>query len=189
MGTSLSLPMTLSLSRARALLLLAALAGSVTACTPRFKSYYIPSESMQPTLQVNDRIVTDRDSYQQQSPQRGDIVIFQPPDRLIQMLKGSMAVDAKTVFVKRVIGLPGDVIEIKQGQVYVNTKPLPETYLLEAPDYVWGPVKVPAASFVVLGDNRNNAFDSHYWGMVPRRYLLGKVVWRYWPPDRLGAVQ
>jgi signal peptidase I len=171
------------------LLLLAALTGCLAACSPtRFRSYYIPSESMQPTLQVHDRILTDRSSYQTQDPQRGDVVIFLPPDSLMQMVHGAIPINAKTVFVKRIIGLPGEVVEVKQGKVYVNQQPIAETYLLESPNYVWGPVKVPADSFVVLGDNRNNAFDSHYWGVVPRSYLLGKVFWRYWPPARFGGL-
>ncbi len=180
--------MTLPLFRPR-LLLLATLTGCLTACSPaRFRSYYIPSESMQPTLQVHDRILTDRNSYQLQSPQRGDVVIFLPPQALIQMVHGALPIDTKTVFVKRVIGLPGEVVEVKQGNVYINRQPLAETYLLESPNYNWGPVQVPAESFVVLGDNRNNAFDSHYWGVVPRSYLIGKVLWRYWPPTRFGAL-
>lgn len=141
--------MTLPLFRPR-LLLLAALTGCLTACTPtRFRSYYIPSESMQPTLQVHDRILTDRNSYQTQTPERGDVVIFSPPDALIQMVHGSIPINTRTVFVKRIIGLPGEVVEVKQGRVYVNQQPLSETYLLESPSYTWGPVKVAADSFMV----------------------------------------
>ncbi len=171
-------------------ILISAIVGLVTACSPdRYKTYYIPSESMLPTLQVNDRIIVDRAYYQSNAPQRGDLVIFQPPMQLTQMLQGIMPLDAKTVFVKRVIGLPGDVVEVKQGKVYVNQRPLSEPYLTEAPTYDWGPIAVPAGALIVLGDNRNNALDSHYWGVLPQKNLIGKVFWRYWPPDRFGAVQ
>jgi signal peptidase I len=104
------------------------------------------------------------------------------------MLQGAMKIDAKTVFVKRVIGLPGDVVQVKQGKVYVNHQPLQEPYIANPPDYTWGPVTVPANSFVVLGDNRNNAFDSHFWGVLPRDRIVGKVFWRYWPPERFGPI-
>ena len=170
-------------------LLLLALAGC-TACSPtRYRAYYIPSESMLPTFAVNDRILSDRASYQNALPQRGDIVIFRPSDRLAEMLHGAMPIDAKTVFVKRVIGLPGEVIEVRQGEVYINRSPLLEPYLTEAAAYTWGPVTVPPNAVILLGDNRNNAFDSHYWGALPQQNLLGRVIWRYWPLNRFGVIQ
>lgn len=161
-----------------------------TACSPtRYKTYYIPSESMLPTLAVNDRIVSDRAVYRTTAPDRGDIVIFRPPAQLTEMLQGTLRLDDNTVFVKRVVGLPGEVLEVKQGKVYINHQPLAEPYLDAPPDYTWGPITIPPDTFVVFGDNRNNAFDSHFWGVVPRDHLLGKVVWRYWPPDRFGQIQ
>jgi signal peptidase I len=166
-----------------------ALLGFSTACSPqRYRTYYIPSESMAPTLAVNDRIVTDRAIYRTTSPQRGEIVIFRPTDRLLEMLQGAN-ISSDTSFVKRVIGLPGDRIEIKQGSVYVNNRPLQETYIAAPPDYAWGPETVPPDAFFVLGDNRNNAFDSHFWGYVPRNRLVGKVFLRYWPPHRFGSLE
>ena len=185
----LRLPTKLSQSQWR-YLLCAALATSISACSPsRYRAYYIPSESMLPTFEVNDRILADRAAYLSSPPQRGDIVIFRPSDRLAHMLQGAMLANAKTVFVKRVIGLPGEIIEVKQGQVYINRTPLPEPYLSEAAAYTWGPVTVPANALILLGDNRNNAFDSHYWGALPQQNLLGRVIWRYWPLERFGAVQ
>lgn len=174
--------------QSRALLL--ALMGGVTACSPtRYRAYYIPSESMLPTFEVNDRILVDRAIYQSSPPQRGDIVIFRPSEQLIQMLQAAMPINPQTVFVKRVIGLPGEVLEVKQGQVYVNQLPLSEPYLSAAATYQWGPITVPPQSVILLGDNRNNAFDSHYWGALPQQNLLGRVIWRYWPLERFGAVQ
>lgn len=177
----------------RGYLLVAALAGCISACSPsRYRAYYIPSESMLPMFEVNDRILADREAYSNRPPQRCDIVIFRPSDRLAQMLQGAMLtdakIDAKTVFVKRVIGLPGETIEIKQGEVYINQQILWEPYLTEAAAYNWGPVTVPPDAVMLLGDNRNNAFDSHYWGALPQSYLLGRVIWRYWPLARFGAV-
>jgi signal peptidase I len=143
---------------------------------------------MLPTLHVNDRILSDRQIYRDAAPQRGDIIIFRPPDRLTKMLQGALKIDQKTVFVKRVIGLPGETIEVKQGRVYVNRRPLAEPYIPDPPTYVWDPVTVPTDSYIVLGDNRNNAFDSHYWGAVPRALVVGKVFWRHWPPERFGPI-
>jgi len=173
-------------------LLLAALAGCVTTYTAylshRYRTYYIPSESMLPTFEVNDRILADRASYSNTSPQRGDIVIFRPSDRLTEMLQGAMPIDAKTVFVKRVIGLPGEEIEVRQGHIYINRQQFFEPYLTEAARYNWGPITVPPDAVILLGDNRNNAFDSHYWGALPQKNLLGRVIWRYWPLGRFGAI-
>jgi signal peptidase I len=173
-------------------LLLAALAGCVTTYTAylshRYRTYYIPSESMLPTFEVNDRILAERASYSNTFPQRGDIVIFRPSERLTEMLQGAMPIDAKTVFVKRVIGLPGEVIEVRQGHVYINQQHFFEPYLTEAARYNWGPITVPPDAVILLGDNRNNAFDSHYWGALPQKNLLGRVIWRYWPLGRFGAI-
>lgn len=171
--------------------IVAAIAGLVTACSPptRYKTYYIPSESMAPTLQVNDRVMSDRLTQGSNSPQRGEIVIFRPPNKLTEMMQGAIEITNTTVFVKRVVGLPGEVIEVREGKVFINNQPLPEPYLAESPDYLWGPVKIPPDAYVVFGDNRNNAFDSHFWGVVPRDHLVGKVFWRYWPPARFGAIE
>ncbi|HEY9850343.1 MAG TPA: signal peptidase I [Leptolyngbyaceae cyanobacterium] len=142
---------------------------------------YIPSGSMLPTLQINDRLIVDKISYHFQSPGRGDIVVFSPTDTLKQQ-------NFKDAFIKRIIGIPGDKVEVKDGKVYVNNQPLPENYIEEAPDYQYGPVTVPSDSYLVLGDNRNNSYDSHYWGFVPRDRIIGKAVVRFWPINRMGEI-
>lgn len=139
---------------------------------------YIPSESMLPTLEVNDRLIIDKLSYNFGNPQHGDIVVFYPPDALYE----------KDAFIKRVIGLPGDVVEVKDGQVYLNGEPQIESYIAARPDYQFGPVTVPADAYLVLGDNRNKSFDSHYWGFVPQDNVIGRAVFRFWPPSRLGEL-
>jgi signal peptidase I len=139
---------------------------------------YIPSGSMLPTLEVNDRLIIDKVSYDFTDPHRGDIVVFQPPDSLHQ----------KDAFIKRVVGLPGDVVQVKNGQVYINGEPQQESYIAAKPDYQYGPVTVPADSYLVLGDNRNESFDSHYWGFVPRDHVIGRAVFRFWPLTRLGQL-
>lgn len=145
---------------------------------------YIPSKSMVPTLEVNDRLMVEKLSYLFHPPNRGDVVVFWPPDRLKQQnpeLK-------KDAFIKRVIGLPGDQVEVKEGKVFINNKPLIEDYIAAKPNYQWGPEIVPNDSYLVLGDNRNNSYDSHFWGYVPRQNLIGRAAFRFWPLPRIGGI-
>lgn len=142
---------------------------------------YIPSGSMEPTLQINDRLIIDKISYNFRQPQRGDIVVFSPTDALKQQ-------NFKDAFIKRVIGLPGETVEVKGGRVYVNGQVLREQYIEEEPEYSYGPVTVPEDNYLVLGDNRNNSYDSHYWGFVPRENIIGRAIVRFWPPNRVGEV-
>jgi signal peptidase I len=142
---------------------------------------YIPSGSMLPTLQINDRLIIDKISYNFRNPDRGDIIVFSPTDTL-------KAQNFKDAFIKRLIGLPGDKVEVKGGRVYVNDQPLKENYIEEKPNYNFGPVRVPANQYLVLGDNRNNSYDSHYWGFVPRDRIIGRAVVRFWPLNRVGEI-
>ncbi len=150
---------------------------------------YIPSKSMVPTLQVDDRLIVDKVSYHFKDPQRGDIIVFMPPDEASVVCTGPQASQHnKDAYIKRIIGLPGDSVEVKQGQVFINGKPLKEGYVEEVPDYQYGPRVVPAGSYLVLGDNRNNSCDSHYWGFVPRDNIIGRAIVRFWPLNRLGEI-
>ena len=142
---------------------------------------YIPSGSMEPTLEINDRLIIEKMSYRFRSPERGDVVVFSPTEKLLQQ-------NFKDAFIKRVIGLPGEKIQVKGGRVYVNDKPLREKYIEEEPQYDYGPVTVPEEQYLVLGDNRNNSYDSHYWGFVPKENLIGRAVVRFWPLDRAGSL-
>jgi signal peptidase I len=142
---------------------------------------YIPSGSMLPTLQINDRLIIDKISYNFRNPERGDIIVFSPTDAL-------KAQNFKDAFIKRLLGLPGDKVEVKEGRVYVNDQPLKENYIEEKPNYNFGPVTVPPNQYLVLGDNRNNSYDSHYWGFVPRDHIIGRAVVRFWPLNRVGEL-
>lgn len=146
---------------------------------------YIPSESMLPTLEVNDRLIVEKVSYRFEDPKRGDIIVFSPTDRLRQDNPS-----LRDAFIKRVIGLPGETVEVTNGQVFIDGEPLQENYIPAeyAPAYEWGPETVPEDSYLVLGDNRNNSYDSHFWGYVPERNVIGRAVLRFWPLDRLGGI-
>jgi signal peptidase I len=142
---------------------------------------YIPSGSMEPTLQINDHLMIEKVSYHLQKPERGDIVVFKPTDALKQE-------NYHQAFIKRIIGLPGDTVEVKGGQVYVNGEVISEDYIKEVPQYNYGPQIVPDDQYLVLGDNRNNSYDSHLWGFVPRENFIGKAFVRFWPLNRVGTI-
>lgn len=142
---------------------------------------YIPSESMVPTLKVKDKLIIEKISYHFHHPKRGDIVVFNPTEKLQEL-------HFNNAFIKRIIGTPGDTVEIRDGVVYVNNQPLKENYIAEKPNYQFGPITVPPDSYFVLGDNRNNSYDSHYWGFVPSRNLVGRAVFRFWPTNRIGSL-
>ena len=142
---------------------------------------YIPSGSMEPTLQINDRLIIDKVSYDFSSPKRGDIVVFNPTEEL-------QVENFHEAFIKRVIGLPGEKVEVKNGRVYINDSPLQEKYIEAKPNYQWGSVIVPRNSYLVLGDNRNNSYDSHYWGFVPRDKIVGRAMFRFWSLNRIGEL-
>ncbi len=140
---------------------------------------YIPSGSMLPTLEINDRLVVDKIRYDFSDPHRGDIVVFHPPASA-----GDEA--SHEAFIKRVIGLPGETVVVKDGQVYVDGAPLTEDYLEAPPNYVWGPETVPQEAYLALGDNRNDSYDGHIWGFVPRDRIIGRATLRFWPFNRLA---
>lgn len=151
---------------------------------------YIPSESMVPTLEVNDRLIVEKISYNFNAPERGDIIVFMPPEaagRECLGLQGQSG-QIKDAFIKRVIGLPGETVEVSNGQVLINSQPIQEDYISAPPNYQWGPEVIPEESYLVLGDNRNNSCDGHFWGTVPAENIIGRAVFRFWPPNRVGSI-
>lgn len=142
-----------------------------------FSPFYIPSGSMEPTLQIGDRIIVSKLNYYFEEPSRGDIMVFRFP------------LDPSRDFVKRVIACGGETVAVRNSQLYINGKPVDEDYLpgdLQFPDF--GPVKVPEGSYFVMGDNRNNSDDSRRWGPVPQEYIVGKAIFIYWPLNRIGLL-
>lgn len=138
-------------------------------------SFFIPSASMENTLLKGDFLIADKLSYKLlgHQPQRGDIIIFQYPG------------DRRKDYIKRVIGLPGDEIMVRDGTVYVNGTPLAEGYIKEHPDNPYGPKIVPADSYFMMGDNRNHSSDSRVWGAVPKTNIEGRALLLFWPPNRI----
>lgn len=139
----------------------------------------IPTESMYPTIYIGDMVLVNKTAYYWQTPQRGDIVVFKPPAEV-----------GTDDLIKRVIGIPGDVVEVKDEQVWINNQPLSESYLNEKPQYTFGPVTVPVDSLFVLGDNRNLSFDGHRWPkpFLAAKSVKGKAFFRYWPLNRIGSL-
>jgi signal peptidase I len=136
----------------------------------------VQSVSMQPTLYESDRVLVNKLAYILGAPSRKDVIVFNPP-----------IANMDEPYIKRIIGLPGDVVRITNGQVYVNDLPLQETYIAAPPSYT-GSWSVPPGHVFVLGDNRNNSYDSHYWGVVALDSILGKAEFVFWPFSHLKVL-
>jgi signal peptidase I len=162
---------------------------------------WIPSGSMEPTLHgspnqwIADKIIVDKLSYKFFKPDRGDIVVFSPT----QELQKEQYQDA---FIKRIVGLPGEKVELRNGNVYINNKPLEEDKYLanpqstvidvctsgQQPPFLSKAVTIPPNSYLVLGDNRNSSYDSRCWGVVPRENIIGRAILRFWPVNNIGTL-
>ncbi|MGD1865656.1 MAG: signal peptidase I [Phormidesmis sp.] len=144
----------------------------------------VPTGSMQPTVEINDRLVIEKLSYRFQDPQRGDIIVFQAPQKALDAANST----TRDAYLKRVVGLPGETIEVRDGKVYVNDTALRENYIKAPPLYTWGPNVVPEGHYLVLGDNRNGSSDGHVWGFLSEDTIIGKATARFWPPSRIGGL-
>lgn len=141
----------------------------------------ILSDSMVPTLEKGDRVIVSKISYIIGEPERGDVIIFEPPAEVNE------GVD----FIKRIIGLPGEIVEIKDETVYIDGEPLSEDYLNEKPLYDFGPVTVPEGKYLVLGDNRNYSADAHVWSdpFISKEDIEAKAIFQYFPFDEIGLIE
>ncbi len=139
------------------------------------RTFYIPSSSMVPTLRINDFILVNKFVYSFCNPARGDIVVFHPP---------KSANTEKTEYIKRIVAVGGDTVEVRGGTLFVNDQPQKEDYILEPMFYEMDKIKVPEDSYFAMGDNRNNSDDSHVWGFLPRKNLVGKAVLIFFPINR-----
>ncbi|MBN1261402.1 MAG: signal peptidase I [Anaerolineae bacterium] len=138
--------------------------------------YQVHGQSMEPSLHDGQYLIASKVTYWLHQPERGDIVVLKPP-------AGQGAIP----YIKRVIGLPGDEIEIRQGKVWINGIAIDEPYINGPPIYEKQWV-IAGGMYLVLGDNRNNSSDSHAWGLLPGENIIGKAVFCYWPPEYWGVM-
>ncbi|MGO9961058.1 MAG: signal peptidase I [Solirubrobacteraceae bacterium] len=170
------------------------------------KPYEIPSASMEPTLTIGQRILVDRIGMHFSSPRIGDIMVFHPPaiETCADPREGAYASgetsstacdvvqskESTQTYVKRVVGLPGDKLSIRDGHVYRNGTLERDSYTIPcdgAGDCNFPTtITVPPDDYYMMGDNRPDSLDSRFWGPVPRQWLIGKAFLTYWPPDRIG---
>ena len=149
------------------------------------QAFKIPSGSMIPTLKIGDKLFVSKYIYRFHAPQRGDIIVFKYPE------------DPKKDFIKRLVAVEGETVEIRDGKILVDGKVLddPKTFG-KFVYYNHGPygdpgqgTLVPKDSFFVLGDNSGNSTDSRFWGFVPKKNLVGKAIFRWWPLTRMGKIR
>ena len=177
------------------------------------KPYRIPSGSMENTLHCSDRVLVDRVSYHLGEPKRLDVVVFHPPAGVdengrpdpTQIADGNsqagrdrsgnrVLTKADVNYIKRIVGMPGDRVEVHSHHAVVNGKKIDEPYLHPLPrDQVtseseYGPVTVPKGTYLMLGDHRDNSADGRFFGFVPREFVIGKAFFVYWPPKRIGGL-
>ncbi|MDQ8043971.1 MAG: signal peptidase I [Solirubrobacteraceae bacterium] len=170
------------------------------------RPYAIPSASMEPTLTEGQRVFVDRLSDRFADPKRGQIVVFHPPAGAERpgpsdaecgvprpagrICPSATPREAKATYIKRVVGLPGDRVELRNGHVIRNGVPVPEPYARQCAAAICtlAPYTVPSGSYFLLGDNRGDSSDSRSWGSVPRRYVIGRAFATYWPPSRIGGL-
>jgi len=141
------------------------------------QGYRVTGSCMEPHLSTGGRLVANKLAYLFDPPRRGDVIVFDYPR------------DPSQVYVKRVIGLPGDTVAVRDGQVYVNDKPLPEPYRILTAHGDTSPQHVPAGQYFVMGDNRDVSDDSRSWGDLPRRDIIGRAVACYWPPRQCALLR
>ena len=145
------------------------------------QAFKIPSGSMLPTLQIGDHILVNKFIFHFVSPQRGEIIVFKYPK------------DEKRDFIKRVIGLPGEKLEVRDKQVFINDRPLVESYAVHAdpdvqdesfsPRDFLGPIVIPPGEYFMMGDNRDHSMDSRFWGFLDQKKIRGKAFLIYWSWD------
>jgi len=140
------------------------------------QNFVVIGASMQPNFYEGERVVANKLAYRLHEPERGDAIVFHPPN------------NGGGDYIKRIIALPGETVEVKGGVVYVDGLPLDETYIKEPPSYRYSEEIVPENEYFVLGDNRNNSNDSHNGWTVPRGNIIGKTWLTIWPPEEWRVV-
>jgi signal peptidase I len=140
------------------------------------RNFRVVGNSMEPNLHDSQYLIVDKISYRLAEPQRGDVIVFEPPNR------------PGEDYVKRVIGLSGELVEVRNGQVFIENQLLEEPFAVYPGSYSMSPRRVGANELFVLGDNRNSSSDSHNWGMLSKDKVVGRAWISYWPPSRWGLI-
>jgi signal peptidase I len=140
------------------------------------QNFRIEGDSMEPNLYEGQYLIVDKLVYYLHPPERGDVVVFHYPN------------NPSRDFIKRIIGLPGEKVEVKEERLFINDEELEEPYALHMGQYTWGPQRLGEDEYFVLGDNRNHSHDSHSWGPLSGDAIVGKAWISYWPPKHLGLV-
>lgn len=142
------------------------------------QAFRVQGTSMQPLLADSERIIVNKFVYRFRTIERGDVVVFWYPK------------DPSVSFIKRVVGLPGDTVELRRGDLFVNTRRLREEYVMSGfrDEESHDPVVVPRGYYYVLGDHRTSSNDSRSWGEVPEKYIYGKAFFRFWPLSKVGLI-
>ena len=166
------------------------------------KPYRIPSESMEPTLDVGQRVLVSRVNYKISDPDRGDVVVFHPPKGAESNTCGADHADNELCsrptgekdsvnFIKRIVAVPGDTLSVRDGHAVVNGKLQKESFTRPCAPGTCNfpnPIKIPAGHFFMMGDNRGASDDSRFWGPVPEKWIIGQAFATYWPPKRVGVL-
>jgi signal peptidase I len=166
------------------------------------KPYRIPSESMEPTLDVGQRVLVSRFTYHFSTPDRGDIVVFHPPKGANSNTCGVQKPDDQACskptserdsvnFIKRIVAVPGDTLSIREGHAIVNGVQQKEDFTRPCAPGTCNfprPIKIPPGHFFMMGDNRGASDDSRFWGPVPQKWFIGQAFFTYWPPKRIGIL-
>jgi signal peptidase I len=169
------------------------------------KPFRIPSESMEPTLDVSQRVLVDRVSFRFSDPDRGDIVVFKPPKGADSDACGTSAYDesrqacpqptkdrSDTNFIKRIVAVPGDRLKVMGGRVFIDGKRQDEPYI--RPDEACSicnlpeEITIPKGHYFMMGDNRGESADSREWGPIPEKWMIGRAFLTYWPPGKIGTL-
>jgi signal peptidase I len=140
------------------------------------KNFRVVGTSMEPNLHDGQYLIIDKISYRLRPPERGEVIVFEPPNR------------PNDDYVKRIMGLPGDTLEVRNGQIFVNGEPLPENFAPRTGTYNYQPTVLGNDQVFVLGDNRNNSNDSHNWGPLDIDRIVGRAWISYWPPSAWGLI-
>ena len=140
------------------------------------QNFRIEGVSMEPNLHDGQYLIINKLVYYLHPPERGDVVVFHYPK------------NPRRDFIKRIIGLPGEKVEVRGERILINGEELEEPYTLHTGKYAWGPQRLGEDEYFVLGDNRNSSSDSHNWGSLSRDAIIGKAWISYWPPEHLGLV-